>query len=103
MVCVAVCVYKLISADYTVNWQHLALCLNSFGMLNVLSLYCILFLLPYVVPTVLYVVACIYSIWHCCFSSRSQTTADSYSLHMALSSKNFFLGIAWCFCILCDS
>lgn len=103
MVCVAVCVYKLISGDYTVNGQHLALCLNSFGMLNVLSLYCILFLLPYVVLTVLYVVACIYSFWHCCFSPRSQTTAASYSLHLALSNKHFFSGVAWCFCILCDS
>lgn len=79
------------------------LCLNSFGMLNLLTLYCILFLLPYVVLTVLYVVACINPFWHCCFSPRSQTTAVSYSLHMALSSKHFFSGVAWCFCILCDS
>lgn len=47
MVCVAVCVYKFISADY------LALCLNSFGMLNLLSLCCTVVLLPYVVLTVL--------------------------------------------------
>lgn len=78
MVCVALCVYKLISGDYTVNGQHLALCLNSFGMLNLLTLYCILFLLPYVVLTVLYVVACINPFWHCCFSPRSQTTAVAY-------------------------
>lgn len=93
----------MISADYTVNGQHLALYLNSFGMLNVLSLYCILFLLPCVVLTVLYVVACIYSFWHCCFSPRSQTTAFSYSLHIALSSKNFFAGVVCCFCIICGS
>lgn len=71
MVCVAVRVYTLISADYTVNGQRLALCLNSFGMLDVLSLYCILFLLPCVVLTVLCAVACIYSFWHCCFSPKS--------------------------------
>lgn len=94
-VCVAVCVYKFISADYTGSGQHL----NSFGMLNLPSLYCILYLLPFVVLTVLYVVACIYSFWHSCFSPRSQTTAVSHSLHMALSSKNLFLGVAWCFCM----
>lgn len=73
MVCVAGCVYKLISADCTVSGQRLALCLNSFGMLNLLSLYCVLVLLPYVVLTVLCVVACICSFWYCCFSPRSQT------------------------------
>lgn len=68
MVCVAVGVYILIGADYAVNGQCLALCSRSFGKLDVLRLYCTLFLLPCVVLTLLCIVACICFFWHCCYS-----------------------------------
>lgn len=94
MICVAVSVCRLISADYTANGQCLALCFKSSGKLDVLSLHCTLFI----------ALCCSYRIvcgsMYLFLLALLPFSAVSYSLCAVLSNKSFFHGLPAAFSVL---